>query len=272
MISICSRGTGPQSAATGPDQMDNAHHNRTSMWQSPTRIVSLFLLSGLFVGAAMPIPAHAQNVAIERSSVQPYADHIAEASQRFGIPEHWISAVMQVESAGRVTAVSSAGALGLMQIMPGTWTELRLRHRLGNDPFEPRDNILGGTAYLREMYDLFGAPGFLAAYNAGPARYAEHLATGRALPRETRAYVAMLVPMIGSELPPGSRHTAVRPTDWRDAALFVAPSDGAPTTFPAKINRQPDAGPRDQETHALAPFADRPDGIFVTLSRSDPSQ
>lgn len=220
----------------------------------------------------MPIPAHAQNVALERSSVQPYADHIAEASQRFGIPQHWISAVMQVESAGHVTAVSTAGAMGLMQIMPGTWADLRLLHRLGNDPFEPRDNILGGTAYLREMYDLFGAPGFLAAYNAGPARYADHLATGRPLPRETRAYVAMLAPMIGSDFPPDSRQTAVRPTDWRDAALFVAPPDGAPTTFPAQINRQPDAGPRDQETHALAPFADRPDGIFVTLSRSDPSQ
>lgn len=224
------------------------------------------------MNAAPPIPVHAQNFAAERSSAHPHADHIAEASQRFGIPEHWISAVMQVESAGRVTAVSSAGAMGLMQIMPGTWTDLRLRHRLGNDPFEPRGNILGGTAYLREMYDLFGAPGFLAAYNAGPARYADHLATGRALPRETRAYVAMLVPMIGSELPPGSRHTAVRPTDWREAALFVAPADGAPTTFPAQINRQPDAGPRDQETHALASPPDRPEEIFVTPSRSDPSQ
>ena len=220
----------------------------------------------------MPIPAHAQSVAIEHSSAHPHADHIAEASQRFGIPEHWIRAVMEVESAGRVTAVSSAGALGLMQIMPGTWTELRLRHRLDNDPFEPRDNILGGTAYLREMYDLFGAPGFLAAYNAGPARYADHLATGRALPRETRDYVAMLAPMIGSELPTDSRHTAVRPTDWREDALFVAPIDGAPITAQLQIHRQSDADPRDQETHALAPPPDRPDEIFVTPSRSDPSQ
>ena len=176
--------------------MVNPHHNRTSRSQSPIQIVSFLFLSGLLVSAAPPLPVHAQNFAAERSSVHPHADHIAEASQRFGIPEHWIRAVMEVESAGRVTVVSSAGALGLMQIMPGTWTELRLRHRLGNDPFEPRDNILGGTAYLREMYDLFGAPGFLAAYNAGPARYAEHLEKGRQLPRETRAYVAILAPMI----------------------------------------------------------------------------
>lgn len=252
--------------------MRNSQLNRTSEWQLPTRLLPLLLLSGLLVNAVPPIPVHAQSIAAERSSAHPHADHIAEASQRFGIPEHWIRAVMEVESAGRVTAVSSAGALGLMQIMPGTWTELRLRHHLGNDPFEPRDNILGGTAYLREMYDLFGAPGFLAAYNAGPARYADHLATGRALPRETRAYVAMLVPMIGSELPPGSRHTAVRPTDWREAAFFVAPAVGAPTTVRPQLHRQPDADPRALGSHALAPPPDRPDGIFVTPSRSDPSQ
>lgn len=252
--------------------MDNPHHNRTSRSQSPIQIVSFLFLSGLLVSAALPIQTHAQSVATERASTHPYADQIAEASQRFRIPEHWIRAVMQVESAGHVTAVSTAGAMGLMQIMPGTWAELRLRHRLGNDPFEPRDNILGGTAYLREMYDLFGSPGFVAAYNAGPARYADHLATGRALPRETRAYVAMLAPMIGSELPPGSRHTAVRPTDWRDAALFVAPADGTPITGGPQIHRQLDADPRTPEPHAPAPSAGRTDGIFVTPSRSDPSQ
>lgn len=252
--------------------MDNPHHNRTSRSQSPIRIMSFLFLSGLLASATLPIPTHAQSVATERTSTHPYADQIAEASQRFGIPEHWIRAVMQIESAGRASAVSTAGAMGLMQIMPGTWADLRLRHRLGNDPFEPRDNILGGTAYLREMYDLFGAPGFLAAYNAGPARYAEHLETGRQLPRETRAYVAMLAPMIGSELPLDRRHTAERPTDWRDAALFVAPADGAPTTVRPQMHREPDANPRASKPDPLAPPADRPDGIFVTPSRSDPSQ
>lgn len=252
--------------------MVNPHHNRTSRSQSPIQIVSFLFLSGLLVSATLPLPTHAQSVATERASTHPYAEQIAEASQRFGIPEHWIRAVMQVESAGRTDAVSTAGAMGLMQIMPGTWAELRLRHRLGNDPFEPRDNILGGTAYLLEMYDLFGAPGFLAAYNAGPARYAEHLETGRPLPRETRAYVAMLAPMIGSELPPGSRHTAVRPTDWREAALFVAPADGAWNTGRPQIHRQTNADPRASEPYAPAPSADRPDGIFVTPYRSDLSQ
>ncbi|MCC5967787.1 MAG: transglycosylase SLT domain-containing protein, partial [Natronohydrobacter sp.] len=72
------------------------------------------------------------------------------------------------ESAGNPRAVSHAGAMGLMQVMPGTWAELRAAHQLVDDPFDPRDNILAGAAYLRQMYDRFGSPGFLAAYNAGP--------------------------------------------------------------------------------------------------------
>ena len=72
--------------------------------------------------------------------------------------------------------------MGLMQIMPKTYAELRARHRLGPDAYDPRDNILAGAAYLREMLDRYGSPGFLAAYNAGPLRYDQHLATGRPLP------------------------------------------------------------------------------------------
>jgi soluble lytic murein transglycosylase-like protein len=94
------------------------------------------------------------------------AAHVAEASLRFGIPEQWIYVVMRAESAGRIGAVSSAGAMGLMQLMPGTWARQRARFRLGSDPFDPRDNILAGTSYLREMYDSYGAYGMLAAYNA----------------------------------------------------------------------------------------------------------
>jgi soluble lytic murein transglycosylase-like protein len=115
---------------------------------------------------------------------------VTEASRRFAIPAHWIRAVIQVESAGNAQAISPRGALGLMQIMPETWVELSVRYDLGIDPLDPRDNILAGTAYLREMLDRFGPEGFLAAYNAGPRRYEEHLATGRPLPADTQAYVA----------------------------------------------------------------------------------
>jgi soluble lytic murein transglycosylase-like protein len=101
-------------------------------------------------------------------SVRPFAAFVTEASKRFGVPEHWIRAVMHVESSARQQARSSKGAMGLMQITPKTWSELRARYRLGDDPYDPRDNIMAGAAYIRELYDRYGAPGFLAAYNAGP--------------------------------------------------------------------------------------------------------
>jgi len=59
---------------------------------------------------------------------------------------------MAMESGGDVLALSPQGAMGLMQIMPNTWAGLRARHGLGADPYEPRDNILAGAAYLREMH------------------------------------------------------------------------------------------------------------------------
>ena len=73
---------------------------------------------------------------------------------------------------------------------------------LGADPDNPRDNILAGTFYLRLMYDRFGYPGLFAAYNAGPGRYAAHLATGGALPGETVAYLRT-VGGAASTAPPG---------------------------------------------------------------------
>lgn len=193
------------------------------------RRIILLLLSGLTFTAAPPLAVLAQSaLSAEQPSRDPHAAFVTEASQRFGIPEHWIRAVRRVESADDIRAVSSAGAMGLMQVMPDTWADLRIRHRLGRDPFDPRDNILAGTAYLREMYDLYRSPGFLAAYNAGPGRYEEYLA-GRPLPAETRAYVATLAPMIGvGNVTPGqSGNTAVAAVDpnaWRRAPLFVTPS------------------------------------------------
>ncbi|PLK22684.1 lytic transglycosylase [Porphyrobacter sp. TH134] len=124
------------------------------------------------------------------------ADHVRDASRRFGIPEAWIYAIIRIESAGRVRAVSSAGAMGLMQLMPGTWARQRARFALRTDPFDPRDNIMAGTSYLREMYDRYGAAGFLAAYNAGPGRYEQWRDRGRPLPLETRRYVAAIAPLL----------------------------------------------------------------------------
>ncbi|MGN7712608.1 lytic transglycosylase domain-containing protein [Agrobacterium radiobacter] len=206
--------------------------------------VVLFLLSGLAFAATATVPVRGQTSPATRTTTAgPYAAHIDEASQRFGIPQTWIVAVKRAESHDDVRAVSPAGGLGLMQIMPGTWAELRARYRLGRDPFDPRDNIIAGTAYLREMLDRYGTvPAMLAAYNAGPARYDEYLATGRSLPAETRAYVALLAPALGSTAPSDRPRTALQPpADWREAPLFVEVDD----------NRRPAA---DHQPNGRQPF------------------
>jgi hypothetical protein len=129
----------------------------------------------------------------------PWGPYIREASAKYDIPEIWIRSLMRVESGGKEyvngsLVTSGAGAMGLMQVMPGTYDGLRDRYNLGDDPYEPHDNIMAGVAYMREMYDLYGSPGFLAAYNAGPARLDDYLANIRPLPDETRHYVAMIGP------------------------------------------------------------------------------
>src|SRR5215813_964228 len=75
----------------------------------------------------------------------PWGPYIRQASSRFGLPEQWIREVMRQESGGQEQAVSSAGAMGLMQIMPDTFDGLRQRYALGSDPFEPHDNIMAGA-------------------------------------------------------------------------------------------------------------------------------
>jgi hypothetical protein len=130
----------------------------------------------------------------------PWGPYIREASGRFKIPDQWIRAVMRQESGGREQAISSAGAMGLMQVMPATYDMLRREHNLGADPYDPHNNILAGSAYIREMYDRFGAPGFLAAYNAGPERLDNYLAGSADLPRETVNYVASITPNLGSDV------------------------------------------------------------------------
>lgn len=138
--------------------------------------------------------------------------HVEVAAARFDLPVDLIETVIRVESGGRPRAVSSAGAMGLMQLMPATWRTLRDRLRLGSDPFDPADNILAGAAYLRQLRDRYGAPGYLAAYNAGPGRYEQSLA-GRPLPAETRLYVARVLARTGA--------TGVPADDWRAAGLFA---------------------------------------------------
>lgn len=230
------------------------------------RFTSLALVA-VAAATLSSVPASAQQI-VERG--QPnrigIAAYVAEASQRFGITESWIYAVMRVESTGRVGAVSSAGAMGLMQLMPGTWARQRIRLGLGSDPFDPRDNIMAGTSYLREMYDSYGAPGFLAAYNAGPGRYEQYRGRGRPLPAETRAYVARIAPMLQSGnaqtiLASASPVQRVR-ASWTQSQLFAARSDPNQNS-PGEV--VPDAPSQSQQQPILPS-----NGLFVTVSRDQP--
>jgi soluble lytic murein transglycosylase-like protein len=103
---------------------------------------------------------------------------------------------MRIESGGRTILfgrpiTSGAGAMGLMQLMGDTYNEMRARNSLGADPYNARDNIMAGAAYLHELYTKYGYPRLFAAYNAGPGRLEEHLHSGHALPAETRTYVRL---------------------------------------------------------------------------------
>jgi soluble lytic murein transglycosylase-like protein len=145
------------------------------------------------VAIAVPCSAQAQDVAYWR----PYS---VEAARRFAIPLDWIERVMWHESRGRAMfggrpITSSAGAMGLMQLMPATWATMRSAYALGSDPYDPHDNIVAGAAYLRLLYDRFGYPGMFAAYSAGPSRYTAYLSGQRGLPGETIRY---LVAMTGA--------------------------------------------------------------------------
>ena len=117
-------------------------------------------------------------------------DQYVEANAlRFGVPPALVQSVIRAESGGRPNAVSPKGAGGYMQIMPNTYAELRQQHGLGEDRFDPANNIAGGTAYLAQLYKQFGNwEDAVAAYNAGPGRWANVKAGKVSAPAETTAY------------------------------------------------------------------------------------
>jgi hypothetical protein len=227
----------------------------------------------VYIGAAVALLAgravHAEPASISSAHVapDPVAATVTEAAQRSGIPASWIRAVMQAESGGDVRAVSPKGAMGLMQIMPETWATLRLRYGLGTDPFDPHDNIIAGAAYLRELHDRYGSPGFLAAYNAGRARYEDHLATGQPLPAETRAYVALLAPLIGTGAIDETAMVAIAARSWTEAPLFTVRADGQTAADQRAAEQHADHHSTDTGAQDLTALAPQSEGLFVLTSR-----
>ena len=231
---------------------------------------ALLIIAGVISFGAPVAPANAQVAATRVQKIgDPLSAFVTEAAQRFGIPASWIRAVMHVESRGDRRAISPKGAMGLMQLMPGTWVALRARYGLGRDPYDPHDNILAGAAFLREMHDRYGSPGFLAAYNAGPGRYEDYRDRRRPLPAETIDYVAKLLPLIdGGDVGPAVLTVSVTRPAWVKAPLFVMRSNNAQAAIHAtsdRSSRDASAAIAVRDVTAIAPQSD---GLFVALSSS----
>lgn len=227
-------------------------------------VVAMIMLPANAVSAESGLPASQVRTSPTAGLAQRWDQDIADAARRFEIPERWIRAVMNVESRNDRRAVSPKGAMGLMQIMPKTWRELRARYGLGNDPYAPRDNILAGAAYLREMHDRYGTiDAMLAAYNAGPQRYEEHVAHHRTLPSETVDYVAKIAPMIGGSVSDRAFERRPASSSLSQASLFVARTlaqSDDDTTSENPPSRRPSHDRTVTDLSALVPPSE---GLFI---------
>ena len=231
--------------------------------------MAILVTLGCVAAHSEPAIAQPVNAAAVRT---PFADFVAEASRRFGIPAAWIRAVMRAESFGDVRAISPKGAMGLMQIMPQTWASLRQRYRLGANPYDAHDNIIAGAAYLRELHDRYGIPGFLAAYNAGPGRWEDHLATGRPLPAETCAYLVRLLPIVGGRADDDTTILAAVVKSWTEASLFPAHLTSTSEDTARAAGTQPSPPSNEGSAQDWTGLAPRSDGLFIHLSRRERPQ
>lgn len=154
---------------------------------------------GVDVGPTAPAVAVAgSEKGVAGSASRPYLTEakafdqvIAQAAERHHVDPKLVHAVISVESAYRPRARSSKGAMGMMQLMPGTARDLRVR-----DPYDAAANIDGGVRYLRQLLDRFELRLALAAYNAGAATV-ERFGGVPPYP-ETRSYVARVLQLVGA--------------------------------------------------------------------------
>ena len=153
---------------------------------------------------------------------------VQEHASRQALRPELVRAVIQVESGYNPRATSPKGAMGLMQLMPGTARDLGVR-----DPYDPEENIRGGTKYLRQLLDKYRGNEdlALAAYNAGPGAVDKH---GEQVPpyRETRDYVRKVGSAAGKSAAlgaAGGRRTIYKWIEIRDGVAIPKYSDKPPS-------------------------------------------
>lgn len=134
-----------------------------------------------------PEASSATAALVEKTSYDPI---IEQASTQHGVPARIVKAVIQVESGFQPRARSHKGAMGLMQLMPGTARQYKARN-----PYDPKSNINAGTKHLRTLLNEFELPLALAAYNAGEG--AVRRFGGIPPYAETQAYVRKILSLLG---------------------------------------------------------------------------
>jgi hypothetical protein len=230
---------------------------------------SFGIIAAASVVSSFPVSAHAEPASTASAEVAvSWLSFIDEAASRFSVPASWIRAVIQIESKGNPKALSPKGAVGLMQLMPNTYAELRIRYGLGADPTDPHDNIVAGTAYLRDMRERFGTEGFVAAYNAGPQRYEDHLATGRPLPDETLTYVAKLAALLSGRPVADDRSLTIDHVSWQQAPLFVEQRAGVSGVSRSAFTPQASFARSDRMIADLSALVPPPGRLFVSKRES----
>lgn len=251
----------------------------TSMQHQDTRDPSVFLkmttsLERIVTGKSIEITDTRSDFEKEadltpRQLVDRWNPMITAAAKEVGLPENWIRAVINQESGGRTMLgegrpiTSPVGAMGLMQLMPDTYDDMRRAYGLGHDAYDPQDNIIAGAAYLHTLYKKYGFPGMFAAYNDGPGNYEAHLYRGRSLPAETVHYVASVQRFLGQAVPkqdlaPGETATLTRP-------------NGRPITIASmtvRSIRAPLPGEYPRTVRAVISFGKKRQGVRETVDQA----